>query len=101
MPVGEFGAHAVSEFTAKALTRRFGPYAGPMDDASMVGLMGRVTGTVGPGLVGEVIVRVRGGAEHFLAYPAAAKERIERGTVVMVVEYLPPRTVYVSAAYDS
>ncbi|MFD5073803.1 hypothetical protein [Streptomyces sp. NPDC058371] len=72
-----------------------------MGDASMIGLMGRVTGTIGPGLVGEVIVRVRGGAEHFLAYPAAAKERIEPGTVVMVVEYLPPRTVYVSAAYDS
>ncbi|MFD7714012.1 hypothetical protein ACFV6E_42640 [Streptomyces sp. NPDC059785] len=70
-----------------------------MDDASMVGLMGRVTGTVGPGLVGEVIVRVRGGAEHFLAYPAA-RERIEPGTVVMVVDHLPPRTVYVSAAYD-
>ena len=72
-----------------------------MGDVSMVGLMGRVTGTVGPGLVGEVIVRVRGGAEHFLAYAASAKERIEPGTVVMVVEYLPPRTVYVTAAYDS
>lgn len=79
----------------------FAPYAVAMGDASMVGLMGRVTGTVGPGLVGEVIVRVRGGAEHFLAYPAVAQERIERGTVVMVVEYLAPRTVYVSAAYDS
>lgn len=67
----------------------------------MVGLMGRVTGTVGPGLVGEVIVRVRGGAEHFLAYAADGSARIERGTVVMVLEYLPPRTVYVSPAYDS
>ncbi len=47
----------------------------------MVGLMGRVTGTVGPGLVGEVIVRVRGGAEHFLAYAATGNERIETGTV--------------------
>lgn len=65
----------------------------------MVGLMGRVTGTVGPGLVGEVIVRVRGGAEHFLAYPASGTERIERGTMVTVVEYLPPRTVYVAAMY--
>ncbi|MER5202342.1 hypothetical protein [Streptomyces sp. NPDC002825] len=76
-----------------------------MDDASMyssmVGLLGRVTGTVGPGLVGEVIVRIRGGAEHFLAYPATPKERIEVGTVVMVMEHLPPRTVYVTAAYDS
>ncbi|MGI5460139.1 hypothetical protein ACQEWB_44665 [Streptomyces sp. CA-249302] len=72
-----------------------------MDDASMVGLMGRVTGTVGPGLVGEVIVRVRGGAEHFLAYRAGGTDRIERGTVVMVVEYQAPRTVYVTEAYDS
>jgi hypothetical protein len=70
-----------------------------MDDTSMVGLLGRVTGTIGPGLVGEVIVRVRGGAEHFLAYPASGTERIERGTVVTVVEYLPPRTVYASAVY--
>ncbi|MFE1442759.1 hypothetical protein [Streptomyces sp. NPDC058739] len=67
----------------------------------MVGLLGRVTGTIGPGLVGEVIVRVRGGAEHFLAYAATGTDRIERGTVVTVVEYLPPRTVYVSAVYGS
>lgn len=67
----------------------------------MVGLLGRVTGTVGPGLVGEVIVRIRGGAEHFLAYPASGGDRIEVGTVVMVMEHLPPRTVYVTAAYDS
>ncbi|WP_406457816.1 hypothetical protein OG782_34390 [Streptomyces sp. NBC_00876] len=72
-----------------------------MDDGAMVGLIGRVTGTVGPGLVGEVIVRIRGGAEHFLAYPASARERIEPGTVVTVIEYLPPRTVYVAPAYGS
>jgi hypothetical protein len=47
------------------------------------------------------MVRVRGGAEHFLAYAADGTGRMERGTVVMVVEYLPPRTVYVTAAYDS
>ncbi|RSS35582.1 hypothetical protein [Streptomyces sp. WAC08241] len=74
-----------------------------MDDASMetsmVGLLGRVSGTVGPGLVGEVIVRIRGGAEHFLAHPAVPKERIEIGTVVTVMEHLPPRTVYVTAVY--
>ena len=67
----------------------------------MVGLMGRVTGTVGPGLVGEVIVRVRGGAEHFLAHPANGTGRITPGTVVRVGEYLAPRTVYVTEAYDS
>jgi hypothetical protein len=72
-----------------------------MDDVSMVGMIGRVTGTVGPGLVGEVIVRIRGGAEHFLAHPAHPEERFAPGTVVTVVEHLPPRTVYVTAAYGS
>jgi hypothetical protein len=62
----------------------------------MVGTQGRVTGTIGPGLVGEVIVRVRGGAEHFLAYPVIPGEQIETGTLVVVVEYQAPRTVYVS-----
>lgn len=65
----------------------------------VIGLQGRVTGTVGPGLVGEVIVQVRGGAEAFLAYPATEGERIGKGTVVVVVEYLAPRTVYVAPAY--
>ncbi|GHG27574.1 hypothetical protein ACVW0K_006395 [Streptomyces filamentosus] len=68
-------------------------------DSSMVGLLGRVTGTIGPGLVGEVILRIRGGAEHFLAYAASPKERIEVGSLVTVVEHLPPRTVYVTAVY--
>lgn len=66
----------------------------------MVGELGRVTGAVGPGLVGEVMVRVRGGAEAFLAYPAEPDERIERGTVVLIVEYQPPRTVFVARAYS-
>jgi hypothetical protein len=65
----------------------------------MVGLQGRVTGTVGPGLVGEVIVQVRGGAEAFLAYPVTPGERIETGTPIVVVEYQAPRTVYVAPAY--
>ncbi|MFJ8012644.1 hypothetical protein [Streptomyces sp. NPDC096339] len=72
-------------------------------DMDMVGMTGRVTGTVGPGLVGEVIVRIRGGAEHFLAHPVpgSGPERLGVGTVVTVVEYQPPRTVYVMAAYDA
>lgn len=63
----------------------------------MVGLQGRVTGRIGPGLVGEVMVRVRGGAEAFMAYAAEAGEVIAVGTIVIVMDYLPPRTVYVSA----
>ncbi len=63
----------------------------------MVGSVGRVTGTVGPGLVGEVLVSVRGGTEAFLAYPAVPGERITPGSIVVVEEYQPPRTVYVVA----
>ncbi|WP_398898898.1 MULTISPECIES: hypothetical protein [unclassified Streptomyces] len=66
----------------------------------MMGMTGRVTGTVGPGLVGEVIVQIRGGAEHFLAYPAPGEGRIGVGSVVTVVEYQPPRTVYVMGVYE-
>lgn len=62
----------------------------------MVGSEGRVTGTVGPGLVGEVMVRIRGGAEAFLAFPITPDERIAVGTRIIVVEYQPPRTVYVA-----
>jgi hypothetical protein len=63
----------------------------------LVGLQGRVTGRIAPGLVGEVMVKVRGGAEAFMAYAAEAGELIPVGAIVVVLEYLPPRTVYVSA----
>ncbi|MFF8913004.1 hypothetical protein ACF08M_06690 [Streptomyces sp. NPDC015032] len=72
-----------------------------MVDSSVVGLLSRVTGTVRPGPAGEVIVRIRGGAEHFLAHPASAEDRIEVGTVATVFGHLPPRTVYVAPAYGS
>jgi hypothetical protein len=67
--------------------------------AQLVGLQGRVTGTVGPGLVGEVMLHVpaRGGTEAFLAHPAVPGERIPVGSQVVVQEYQPPRTVYVVA----
>lgn len=64
----------------------------------MIGLQGRVTGAIGPGLVGEVMLKVRGGAEHFLAYAITPGERFERGTLIVVVEYEAPRTVYVAPA---
>ena len=63
----------------------------------MVGLQGRVTGRIAPGLVGEVMVQIRGGAEAFIAYAAETGEQIAVGTIVVVLEYHPPRTVYVSA----
>jgi hypothetical protein len=63
----------------------------------VVGLQGRVTGRIAPGLVGEVMVRVRGGAEAFMAYAADPGESIAVGTIVVVMDYHAPRTVYVSA----
>ncbi|WP_020577556.1 hypothetical protein [Actinopolymorpha alba] len=64
----------------------------------MVGKQGRVTGTIGPGLVGEVMVPIRGGVEAFYAYPSIPGEAFEIGALVVVVEYHAPRTVYVAAA---
>ena len=64
----------------------------------MVGKEGRVTGTIAPGRVGEVMVSVRGGTEHFNAYAADSDDTINRGTRIVVVEYLPPRSVIVTPA---
>jgi hypothetical protein len=65
-------------------------------DENVVGKVGRVTGTVAPGTVGEVMVPIRGGSEAFYAYPADGEETIQSGTRVVVVEYEPPRTVTVT-----
>jgi hypothetical protein len=64
----------------------------------MVGRLGRVTGRIGPGLIGEVLIPVRGGTESFYAYSNSSSEEIGVGTRVIVVEYHPPRTVYVMPA---
>ncbi|MFF4194139.1 hypothetical protein [Nonomuraea sp. NPDC001831] len=64
----------------------------------MVGKQGRVTGKIGPGLVGEVMIPVRGGVEAFYAHPSVPDEEFGLGTVVVVVDYFPPRTVYVARA---
>lgn len=61
----------------------------------MIGTRGRVTGKIGPGLVGEVLIGVRGGVEAFYAYPVNPDETIPKGTQVLVVDFLEPRTVYV------
>jgi hypothetical protein len=62
----------------------------------MIGKVGRVTATVAPGSVGEVMVAVRGGSEAFHAYSTDTDETIRVGTRVVVVEYFVPRTVVVS-----
>ena len=67
-------------------------------DHEVVGKIGRVTGTVAPGKVGEIMLPVRGGTEAFNAYAGARDDTIERGARVIVVEYHPPRTVIVVLA---
>lgn len=67
-----------------------------MADHRMVGKVGRVTGRIGPDRLGEVVIPVRGGTEHFHAYALDADAEIGRGVRVVVVEYHPARTVVVT-----
>jgi membrane protein implicated in regulation of membrane protease activity len=59
---------------------------------TLIGKVGRATDAITPGQVGEVMIPIRGGAEAFYAH---ADERIPAGARVIVIEFLPPRTVYV------
>jgi hypothetical protein len=65
-------------------------------DQQVIGKVGRVTGTIGPERVGEVMISIRGGSEAFNAYAADTQDTISTGTRVVVIEYFPPRTVVVS-----
>lgn len=67
-----------------------------MADHDVVGKLGRVTGTIAPGELGEVMIPVRGGVEHFHAYGSDGDETIRTGSRIVVVEYVPPRTVVVT-----
>ena len=62
----------------------------------MIGKVGRVTGRIAPGEVGEVMIAIRGGSEAFNAYAADEGTVIEVGSRVIVVDFDPPRTVSVS-----
>jgi hypothetical protein len=65
-------------------------------DHNVVGKIGRLTGQIDPGRMGEVMIPIRGGSEAFYAYAVDPEESIPRGTRVVVVEHEPPRTVVVS-----
>ena len=69
---------------------------GSVADQQMVGKIGRVTGKIGPGVIGEVMVSVRGGTEAFHAYAVDREDEIAPGGRVLVIEYHPPRTVIVT-----
>lgn len=67
-----------------------------MADHRVVGKTGRVTGRIGPDSLGEVMVAVRGGSEAFHAYNVDRSIEITTGTQILVLDYLPPRTVVVT-----
>jgi hypothetical protein len=67
-------------------------------DDAVVGCTGElVVGTRGAGGPGEVLVRVRGGTETFIAY---SDEPLPRGATVLVAESLGHRQVSVMAWGD-
>jgi hypothetical protein len=64
-------------------------------DEAVLAKVGRVTGRIGPRVVGEVMISIRGGSEAFNAFAIDPTETIPVGTRVLVVEFEPPRTVRV------
>jgi hypothetical protein len=73
----------------------------PSND-SPVGRVGRISrhGAIQPGRTGEVLVPIRGGLEAFLARDVDGGA-IEADREVVVVEYLPSRTVLVTPLHES
>ena len=66
-------------------------------DRSLTGKIGRVTGEVGPGTLGEVMLEVRGGTAAYLARPYDGSSVFAVGGRVLVMYLDPPQTVYVEA----
>ena len=66
------------------------------EDHQLIGKIGRLSGAIAPGEMGEVMVPIRGGSEAYYAYAADPGESIPVGTRVLVIEHEPPRTVIVS-----
>lgn len=63
--------------------------------SDLVGKIGRVTGRIAPGEVGEVMIAIRGGTSAYHAYPADGARSFGVGGKVLVVDYRPPQSVLV------
>jgi len=72
-------------------------YDGRVSDNTVLAKVGRVTGRIAPGEVGEVMLPVRGGSEAYHAYAVDPAQVIAVGTRVLVIEFEPPRTVRVQS----
>jgi hypothetical protein len=66
-------------------------------DRSLTGKIGRVTGSIGPDTLGEVMLAVRGGTAAYLARPYDGSSVYAVGERVLVLYLEPPQTVYVEA----
>jgi hypothetical protein len=67
-------------------------------DVSLIGCIGVLTvATRGPGGPGEVLVKIRGGREAFIAW---STEPIRRGATVLIIESRGSRAVDVSEWTD-
>jgi hypothetical protein len=64
-------------------------------DRSLTGKIGRVTGRIGPGTIGEVMLPYRGGTSAFHAHPFDKTSVFPVGDEVLVIYFEPPQTVYV------
>ncbi|WP_018761200.1 hypothetical protein [Arthrobacter sp. 135MFCol5.1] len=69
-------------------------------DRSLTGKIGRVTGRIGPGTIGEVMLPYLGGIMAFHAYPYDKISGFAVGEEVLVIYYDPPQTVYVDQLPD-
>jgi hypothetical protein len=69
-------------------------------DKSLTGKIGRVTGRIGPGTVGEVMLPFHGGTSAFHAHPFDKRSVFNVGDEVLVIYYEPPGTVFVDELPD-
>ena len=69
-------------------------------DRSLTGKIGRVTGRVAPGTIGEVMLPFRGGTSAFHAHPFDKESVYAVGDEVLVIYYEPPQTVFVDELPD-
>jgi len=67
-------------------------------DESAIGTVGvLIVASRGPAGPGEALIRIRGGSESYLAW---SKTPLPKGTTVLIIDYLGPRTVDVMAWDD-
>ena len=62
-------------------------------DRSLTGKIGRVTGRIGPGTIGEVMLPYLGGTMAFHAHPFDKTSVYAVGDEVLVIYFDPPQTV--------